>query len=412
MKILLATYWDIPHVGGVWNYMQQLRNKLEYLGHDVDLLGFGEENTVVHIVNKERKIDREKFEPLLNRRLTPQTYPEMYENSLVEYTERQRYIFELAVAYFGLEEYDIIHTQDVISTTCIGRIKPDAIPLIATLHGCVAHEIRYQLKSIHKSPTDYIARLYFDELETMGAQTADTTIVANNWLKNILTTEFKVPDDQIKILHYGFDTTNFLNRMKEKSLVDHSADKKVIIFTGRLVELKGVHHLLDALQQLKKIRDDWVCWIVGIGEKEKELRVQAKVLELEEHVTFMGERDDIPHLLSLSDIFVLPSLLENQPLSVIEAQLAGLAVVVNNVGGLPEIVDHNVTGIVTNTEDKKELSTHLNDLLSNYKYRLKLGTNAKNWAMEYWDMDTAIQKLLIIYASAISEREKGETNGL
>ena len=52
MKILLATFWEVPHVGGVWNYMQQLKQELEGLGHEVDLLGHGLGNKSVHIVNK------------------------------------------------------------------------------------------------------------------------------------------------------------------------------------------------------------------------------------------------------------------------------------------------------------------------------------------------------------------------
>lgn len=132
-----------------------------------------------------------------------------------------------------------------------------------------------------------MARAYFDELERTGASSAEFTIVANNWLKNILTNEFLVPDEQIKVYHYGYDVENFIKRMKEKSPVKRPDDKKVIIFTGRLVELKGVHHLISALGQLKESRNDWVCWIVGDGDKKAELRVQTKALGLEEDVLFL-----------------------------------------------------------------------------------------------------------------------------
>jgi hypothetical protein len=60
MKILLATYWNVPHLGGVWNYMQQLKKSLEERGHEVDLMGYGEENTIVHKVNTGEKVEKKQ----------------------------------------------------------------------------------------------------------------------------------------------------------------------------------------------------------------------------------------------------------------------------------------------------------------------------------------------------------------
>jgi glycosyltransferase involved in cell wall biosynthesis len=411
MKILLATYWPIPHVGGVWSYMVQLRKKLESLGHEVDMLGYDEDNISVYIVNENRKVDSDKLLPLLNAKLNEKTYPAIYANDLVKYTEFHRYVYELSAAYLGLEKYDVIHTHDVISTASIDRVRPEKSALVATLHGSVAHEIRYQLNTIHKSNTSYMARVYYDELERLGATSAEVTIVANEWLKNILTNEFQVPNEQIKVLHYGFDTENFIKRSKQKSSIIRPKDKKVIIYSGRLVELKGVDHLISALGELKKIRKDWVCWIVGNGDKQAELKVQSKNLGLEDDILFFGKRDDIPSLLAKSDIFVLPSLLENQPLSVIEAQIAGKAIIVNDVGGLPEIVEDGVTGLITPAGDIKILCKKLNLLLEDEKYRKRLGANAKRWGMTHWSLDKGVKHLIEIYNSAISKRGKDESNG-
>ncbi|MGG4013392.1 glycosyltransferase [Bacillus smithii] len=184
MKILLATYWAVPHVGGVWGYMKQLKEKLVSLGHEVDLLGYSENNEYVYIVNEDRRLEKDKVLPLLNAKLNEQVYPAIHINSLIKSTEFQRYFFELAAAYLGLDKYDVIHTQDVISTASIQRVRPKGPALVATLHGCVAHEIRHQLTTIHKSPTSHMARAYFDELERTGASSAEYTIVSNNWLKN------------------------------------------------------------------------------------------------------------------------------------------------------------------------------------------------------------------------------------
>lgn len=408
MKILLATYWDIPHVGGVWNYMKQLRDKLLSLGHDVDILGYGDENKSIHIVNKGRKIEINELMPLLEANLNPSVYPAIHENPLVKYTEFQRYAFELGAAYLGIDEYDIIHTQDVISTSCIYRIKPEHMPLVATIHGSVANEINQQLETIHKTSTSFIAKKYFNELEYVGATRSEATIVANQWLKGVLTEQYGVPADHLTVSHYGFDTKDFLKKMQEPLSLRRPDNKKIIMFTGRLVELKGVHHLITALEQLKKKRNDWVCWIIGSGDKEEELKNQKDAAGLQDDIYFFGKRDNIPSLLNYADIYVLPSLLDNQPLSVIEAQIAGKAIIVSDAGGLPEMVEHEVTGLITPAANPEKLCENIDLLLENEQLRNSIATNAKKWGLTHWSIDKAITKLLTVYKQAISTKQRGK----
>ncbi|KAA6451861.1 glycosyltransferase family 4 protein [Bacillus swezeyi] len=404
MKILLATYWNIPHVGGVWTYMVQLKEKLESLGHEVDLLGYGEDNRIVHIVNENRIVEKEQLLPFIDSIVDEERFPDLFKNELVSFTEVQRYVYELAALYFGLEKYDLIHAQDVISCGCLKRVLPKHTALVATLHGSVAYEIRHQLERIHRASNSDIARAYFDHLEQVGAQSGDATIVANNWLKNVLTNEFSVSDEQITIHHYGYDIDHFLNRMKTKSDDIPQTDKKIILFAGRLIENKGVHYLLSALAQLKEIRHDWECWIVGEGDKMAGLRIQCDQLGLNDDVIFMKNRDDVPYLMSLADLFVLPSLLENQPLAVIEAQIAGVPVIVSDAGGLPEIVNHEVTGLVAAKGDVNAISSYMNQLLEDDGLRKTLGSNAREFALEYWDMDEAVRNVLGVYQNIINKK--------
>ncbi|GER71190.1 glycosyl transferase [Weizmannia acidilactici] len=391
--------------------MVQLREKLEAKGHQVDMLGYDEDNKSVYIVNENRKVDRDKIQPLLDAKLNARAYPAIHANNLVKSTEFNRYVYELSAAYLGIDKYDIIHAHDVISAASLNRIRPDHIPLVATLHGSVAHEIRHQLTTIHKTKTSFIARAYFDEIERIGATSAEITIVANEWLKNILVDEFKVPEEQIKVLQYGFDTERFIKAMKSKTSIRRPIDKKVIIYTGRLVELKGVHHLLSALNELKKIRNDWVCWIIGSGDQQADLELQCKSMDLDDDVLFFGKRDDVPSILEKADIYVLPSLLENQPLSVIEAQIAGKAIIVSDAGGLPEMVENGVTGLVFPTGDVAALCKNLDLLLENEKYRNMLGKNAKKWGMSYWNIDKGVKNLMEVYKDAISKRKRDVENG-
>jgi glycosyltransferase involved in cell wall biosynthesis len=405
MKILLATYWVVPHLGGVWNYMGQLKKKLEALGHEVDLLGYGEDNKYIHIVNKNQKIYKYELLPLAYAKVGKQLSQDNAD-VLIRYCDILRRVYELGVSRLGLEEYDVIHTQDVYSTSCINRIRGGDTPLVATLHGCVAHEMKHHImNNMNVTPRSPVACSYFSDLEHEGGTSAEITIVANNWLKQILTDEFHVPSEQIQVLHYGYDTRRFLERIAEtESSVQRPKDKTIILYTGRLVELKGVHHLISALGQLKKLRQDWVCWIVGEGEGQGKFHAQSKELGLEDDIVFLGRRNDIPYLLSQSDIFVFPSLIENQPLSVIEAQITGKPIITSDAGGLPEMVQHGVTGLTYPNGNIEKLSNNINLLLENKAYRETLGNNAKKWGMNHWSLDEGVKNVIKVYEQAISKR--------
>lgn len=407
MKILLATYWEVPHLGGVWNYMGQLKRKLESLGHEVDLLGYGKNNDYIHLVNEDRKINRNQLLPLVYANLAKQPVPANHADALVRYCDISRRVYELGVRHLGLEKYDIIHTQDVYSTACINRIRGKETPLVATLHGCVAHEMKHHImNTMSITPTSAMACSYFDDLEHEGSTSAEITIVANNWLKRILTDEFHTPTNQIQVFHYGYDTKAFLERIGEtESPVQRPNDKAVILYTGRLIELKGVNHLISALARLKKLQKNWICWIAGEGDDQDGFYAQSKSLGLENDIIFLGRRNDIPYLLSQSDIFVLPSLIENQPLSVIEAQITGKPVIVSDTGGLPEMVQHGVTGLIYPKGDIEKLRSHINLLLQYKAYRETLGNNAKNWGMNHWSLDQGVENVIKVYEQAIFKKK-------
>lgn len=406
MKILLATYWLIPHVGGVWKYMTQVKERLEALGHEVDMLGNNTDYSKFHIYNREMELNKELIRPLLAAKLDAEHAPALHADPLIDFYERDRYILELSAAYFGLGQYDIINTQDIFAARALSRIKPPNTPLIAHLHGSVSGELHNHFRmnpqlGIHEQSP---AWKYFESIEYFGAISADLTITANQWQKNVLVNQHGVPDTQVSVFQYGLDTATFWQKAQQGTEVQKPTDKKVIIFPARLVFVKGIDVLITALGLLKTRRQDWVCWIVGEGDKRKELEKQAAGLNLQDDVIFWGERDDVPALLAKSDIFVHSCLQDNQPFSVMEAQIAGLATCVSNAGGLPEMVEHGRTGLVSPVRDPLALFEQLNSLLADDEYRTELGRNAQSWAINHWSMDLMIDRLLQVYHAAISAR--------
>jgi glycosyltransferase involved in cell wall biosynthesis len=405
MRILLATYWLIPHLGGVWAYMQEVQKKLELMGHEVDLLGNTPDCMGYHVVNRNLVIQKQEFTPLIQARLNSTVFPHLHVADGSIATEVDRYCMELAAAYFGLDHYDLIHTQDVISTLAISRVKPSHVPLLASIHGSFARE-GFMIAQTNKPSlieaefNQTLASKYNMALEREGAHAADFILTANQWLKNLLVNKYAVPQEKVKAFPYGVDVASFLKMANScDSLITAPPNKKVILCTARLTFIKGIQYLLSALAQLKQERNDWVCWIAGEGEMREELIQKSISLGLKEEVAFLGHRRDVPYLLKQSDIFVLPSIQDNQPFSVIEAQIVGKPVLVSDAGGLPEMVRHGKTGLISPVGRSDVIAHHLKLLLENDSYRKLLGRNAEKWALQNWSLDTMLNRLLSVYNS-------------
>jgi glycosyltransferase involved in cell wall biosynthesis len=148
--------------------------------------------------------------------------------------------------------------------------------------------------------------------------------------------------------------------------------KTVITFVGRLIETKGVKYLIEAIDLLKE--NDIKVIIVGSGPDLKRHKDQARSMNLQEKVVFAGFRRDISEILSVTDIFVLPSLSEGLPIALLEAMASGCACVVTDIG-LP--VKDMENGLVVPSKDPAGMAKGINKLLDDSLLRKDIGSNAR-----------------------------------
>ncbi|EGL14008.1 glycosyltransferase, group 1 family protein [Paenibacillus sp. HGF7] len=384
--------------------MVKMKEKLEALGHEVDVFGNSEDESVFHMPFSGRVFHKEAVRPFLEKKISPELYPVLHSSSWLSHFEMNTLCMELAAAYFGLEQYDVIHTQDVLATRSFRRVKSPRTGLVASLHGSVAHEIKLHLVENNVNLGESLIWRFQSAIEHLGATSSDITIASSQWLKRLLTTEYSVPEQQVEVFQYGYATGDFYAQMESSATpIYKPPGKKAIIFTGRLIPIKGVSLLIEAVGLLRTVRDDFVCWIVGEGDLEAELNRQCTELGLLDTVQFLGRRSDVPYLLAQSDIFVQPSYVDNQPLSLIEAQLAGKPSVVSDATGVPEMVEHGRTGLIFPSGNSQQLFTHLYTLLENTAMREAMGREAGQWGAVHWSMDLMVQRLLDVYGRAIAK---------
>ena len=147
----------------------------------------------------------------------------------------------------------------------------------------------------------------------------------------------------------------------------------IVLFVGRLVQVKGLDDLLDALGQLKDL--PFLCVLVGDGPLRQHLGRRAEDEGLAERIKFVGRRsaNEIPCWMTAADILVLPSLSEGRPNVVLEAQACALPVVATAVGGTPELLEDGVNGLLVDAGDGAALAGALRRLLIDKDQRRRLG---------------------------------------
>lgn len=405
MKILIATYWALPHVGGVWAYIQDLKSSLEKYGHEVDVFAKHPDGHSYYILNTGQRVEREIFTSIIAATVRS-TYAARHVDPWIIEQELDYCCFALAAAYFGLEKYDLIHTQDVISSRALWQIKPEYIRLISTIHGCLAAEYAASLNGNMPSPT--IER-YACAREYYGATSSNACIVPTHWLKNTLH-HYGVPMDHMEVIPYGMDIEQYKLRLGMGTTYIPPGGVHVISCPARLDKVKGHDSLLDALFKLKQIRSDWVCLFIGDGYLREELEAKTNRLGLNGHVIFMGSRNDVPGLLIKSDIVVLPSISDNHPFAIMEAQIARRPLVVSNAGGIPEMVQHERTGLMASAGNSDELLHWLLVMLHHPVYRGMLAENAYHWGMKEWSLETMFQRTTNAYGAVLGKNHQKFTD--
>ena len=404
MRILLATYWPYPHVGGVSTYLENLRSRLEEMGHEVELLAQHPNLSKFYLVKSGKGFDKVS----LIREVESSVMNDFEQNQIkptpwVLWREIEKCGLELACRQIDFDDYDLIHTQDIISTYVCRKVKPAHIPLVATIHGCLATEwiANNEIQARSRQEQNYLSME-----EYYGAMSPDYLILPSYWLSSTLL-HFQIKHPNSYVIPYGINQQEY-QEILEKSqhhsttLITCKKDKMIIACPARLVVIKGQTYLIEAMKLLVKVRKDVVCWIIGDGVQRNDLEKQIIKFGLEDHVLLLGKRDDVPQLLALADIVVLPSLQDNLPFSIIESQSLGKPVIASRIGGIVEMIEDGVNGLHVEPRNSSDLYEKLLLLVENEKLREQQSKEAWKHAVEVWSDTVMLEQTLQVYERAIA----------
>ncbi|HEX5283184.1 MAG TPA: glycosyltransferase [Bryocella sp.] len=149
-----------------------------------------------------------------------------------------------------------------------------------------------------------------------------------------------------------------------------------LLFVGRLEQVKNLPFLLEAVRDAVKQNPGIQLWIVGDGTQRASLEQLSEELGLQSHVTFRGQQLEVARFFSAADAFVMSSVSEGLPMSLLQAFSIGLPAIVTDVGGMAEVVRFADGGVVVPVTDGKAMTAAILDFAANHERRKQLSENA------------------------------------
>lgn len=177
--------------------------------------------------------------------------------------------------------------------------------------------------------------------------------------------------------------------------------RPIVLTTARLNEQKGHGYLLTAAVLVPEA----TFVLAGDGPHRAMLEARARALGLESRVVFLGYRQDVPDLLASCDLFVLPSLFEGLPLSVLEAMAADRPVVATAVGGTDEAVIHGQTGLLVPPADPAALAAAIRTVLADPALAHRLAAAGKAQVHREFAVAGMVRRVTHIYDELLDSRE-------
>ena len=228
------------------------------------------------------------------------------------------------------------------------------------------------------------------------ASEAGRIVCVSRYNAAYIASTFQVEPSKLIVVRCGIYLDDFPFVRHERASQSRSI---AVLNVGRLVLEKGQRDLIDAVGLMRMASLDVQLVIVGDGPLGPELKAQAASLGVSEYVLFIGVRSasEIRHLLLESDVFVLPSVSESVGIAVVEAMASGVPVIATDVKGVPELVEHQVTGLLCRAADPMALAKSIQWLIENPTETHRMTIAARRRVEAEFDRRRCTDQLLALW---------------
>lgn len=300
--------------------------------------------------------------------------------------------FRRLVRLLREEEIQVIHAHLAYASIWGSLAGAFAgIPTISTFHVAPPEDPAWSREGIRRSLRVRCSNKFCRRLVTVSRA------VAESWIRKGLDPE------KVEVIHNGIppedysDDENHATRNRCRETLGISPDTPVILTVSVLREGKGLPDLLAAFGRRIASGAPGILVVAGEGPLRESLEARARELGLGEIVRFLGYRRDVPALLAAADVFVLPSHRDAFPTAILEAMAAGLPVIATRAGGIPEIVEDDLSGLLVPPGSPRDLAEALGRVLGDPALARRLGEAGRRRVRERFSLDTWRDRLCSLY---------------
>ena len=298
--------------------------------------------------------------------------------------------------YLRREKFDVVHTHDLWSNLMgVPAARLAGVPAIVSSRRDLAHFDWYQGKRRH-----WLRRI----------QNLSGVVLANATpIRDALISEDGFAPGKLRVIHNGVDTEKFQRAQRDRArLFPDVGNEMLVVLVGNMhSDVKGHPWLIAAAPTVVREFPEVRFVFAGDGESRPTFAAQVAQLGLESTFKFLGRRSDIPEILASCDLAVLPSRAEGLPNAVLEYMAAGLPTIASRVGGIAELVQDGVTGLLVPAEDANALAGALLQFLRDPEQARQIANNGQRFAVENFSFERLIREIDELYGELL-ERRRGK----
>lgn len=345
---------------------------------------------------------------------------------------RKEHLWEIDIANTGADitslkefrEADVIHlawvNQGMLSLGDIGKIIKSGKPVVWTMHDLwpatsVCHyagDCRGFMSDCANCPLlpmgnmkHNLASLVWNRKKRLYRQSGISFVTCSHWLERQAKQSALLEGMEVTSIPNPIDTTVFhpSDKAEAKRRLGIDADKKVILFAAQKLtdRRKGASYLVEAFRKLasSKTSDEYVVALLGGEADSLSQLLPMKVVP----IGYVQGEARLAQVYSAADVFVLPSLQDNLPNTLMEALACGVPCVAFNVGGIPEMIDHRVNGYVAQAADSDDLAAGLHWVLAEAD-AAELGRAAVAKAAKEYSQTSVSMRYINVYSEAMARK--------
>ncbi|MCH2224478.1 MAG: N-acetyl-alpha-D-glucosaminyl L-malate synthase BshA [Crocinitomicaceae bacterium] len=374
MKIGIVLY---PTYGGSGVVATELGKSLAKNGHEV------------HFITYSQPVRLRGFrENIVYHEVAVSDYP------LFDYQPYETVLASKMVDVVKHDKLDILHVHYAIPHASAAFMAKQIlksqgidIPFVTTLHGT-------DITLVGRDPS-------FEPVITFCLNESDAVTAVSESLKQDTYKHFRTSRN-IEVIPNFIKVNSARNKM-DLSARDHYAtvDEPILCHVSNFRKVKRVEDVLRVFEKVNKIRPSRLL-LVGDGPERWTLEELCREMNLCDRVKFLGKVSDTQHVLSISDIFLLPSKTESFGLAALEAMAVGVPVISSNTGGIPEVNIQGVTGFLSNVGDVDDMAKNTLKILESRKIHDAFRENAQKRARDF-SIESVVEKYVNIYQALLEK---------